>query len=290
MNTRPPDYDRVMELLAGRAMNDLDSMESGELDTLLARMSPEEARLMRDEQTQLEGLKGATLAGWSNADSKTGISPALRARILSQGPAAQSGSPSSVPIDSAFDPASGSSSGFRPVATSMRLREKFAWLTAAASIALAVFAWNRPIGSATTEPAWQARAQLVKDADSKLVSWSATDDPTAKGVSGDIVWNADQQRGYMRFKGLAPNDPRLQQYQLWIFDKGREGEFPVDGGVFDISAASKDPATGDLVVPIAPKLAVRDPALFAVTIEMPGGVVVTKKERLLLLAKADEAK
>jgi hypothetical protein len=33
---------------------------------------------------------------------------------------------------------------------------------------------------------------------------------------------------------------------------------------------------------------VKDPALFAVTLEIPGGVVVTKKERLLLLAKAGE--
>jgi len=278
MNTKPPDYDRVMELLAGRAMNDLDSVESAELETLLARMTSEQARAMRDEQSQLDGVKGATLAGWSGTNDKTGISPALRARILAQGAAVQAGAPRTAQTSLGSTP------------TSMRLREKFAWLTAAASIALAVFAWNRPIGSSIAEPAWQARAQLVKDADSKLVAWSATEDPTAKGVSGDIVWNANQQRGYMRFKGLAANDPRLQQYQLWIFDKGREGEFPVDGGVFDISAASKDPATGDLIVPIAPKLAVRDPALFAVTIEMPGGVVVTKKERLLLLAKAEEAK
>jgi len=278
MNTRPPDYDRVMELLAGRAMNDLDSVETTELETLLARMTPEQARSMREEQLQLEGLKGATLAGWTDTKSNTGISPALRARILAQGAASQAAAASRRSASN------GSSSA------SMRLREKFAWLTAAASIALAVFAWNRPTGTAPPEPAWQARADLVKAADSKLVSWSTTEDPSAKGVSGDIVWNANQQRGYMRFKGLAANDPRLQQYQLWIFDKGREGEFPVDGGVFDISAASKDPTTGDLVVPIAPKLAVRDPALFAVTMEIPGGVVVTKKERLLLLAKADEAK
>lgn len=278
MSTRPPDYDRVMELLAGRALNDLDSAESAELDNLLARMTPAQASSIQHEQSQLNGLTGATLAAWSDANAKPGISPALRAKILAQSAFAQAGATQTMPLKS----------GSAPVA--MRLREKFAWLTAAAAIALAVFAWNRPLHPAASEPAWQARAQLVKDADSQVVAWSATEDPDAKGVSGDIVWNANQQRGFMRFKGLAANDPRLAQYQLWIFDKGREGEFPVDGGVFDINSASKDPETGDLVVPITPKLAVRDPALFAVTMEIPGGVVVTKKERLLLLAKAEEPK
>ena len=84
----------------------------------------------------------------------------------------------------------------------------------------------------------------------------------------------------MRFAGLAPNDPTREQYQLWIFDKDRPAETPVDGGVFDV-----DPATGEVVIAIDPKVRVTDATMFAVTVEKPGGVVVSKRERIPVLAK-----
>jgi len=43
--------------------------------------------------------------------------------------------------------------------------------------------------------------------------------------------------------------------------------------------------TGDeVVVAIDAKLRVREPTLFAITIEKPGGVVVSRRERLVLVA------
>ncbi len=83
----------------------------------------------------------------------------------------------------------------------------------------------------------------------------------------------------MRFRGLAALDPKKAQFQLWIFDKSRDDKFPVDGGVFDV-----DPTTGDVIVPITAKLHVDKPALFAITIEPPGGVVVSKREHIVLTA------
>ena len=82
----------------------------------------------------------------------------------------------------------------------------------------------------------------------------------------------------MRFKGLAVNDAKQLQYQLWIFDKHRDQAFPVDGGVFDVSS------TGEVIVPISAKLRVDEPVLFAVTVEAPGGVVVSKRERIVVTA------
>jgi len=84
----------------------------------------------------------------------------------------------------------------------------------------------------------------------------------------------------MRFQSLAVNDATKRQYQLWIFDAARDQRFPVDGGVFDIDAS-----TGDVVVPISPKIKVSKATLFAVTVEKPGGVVVSKRERIVLTAK-----
>ena len=77
---------------------------------------------------------------------------------------------------------------------------------------------------------------------------------------------------------MPPNDPSQEQYQLWIIDPERDAE-PIDGGVFDVASS------GEVVVPIQAKLKVLKPAAFAITIEKPGGVVVSTQERLPLLAQ-----
>ena len=130
-----------------------------------------------------------------------------------------------------------------------------------------------------TPTAAEARAELLASAtDVTTLAWTPTTDPNGKGTSGDVVWSKSAQKGYMRFTGLATNDPKQIQYQLWIFDKNRPQETPVDGGVFDVSS------TGEVIIPITAKLSVDDPVLFAVTIEKPGGVVVSKRERIVVTA------
>jgi hypothetical protein len=129
------------------------------------------------------------------------------------------------------------------------------------------------------------RATLVASArDLVRADWSGTDDPLASGVTGDVVWSTDRQEGYLRFRSLAANDPRANQYQLWIFDPTRADweARPVDGGVFDVGT------NGEVVVPIDAKLEVRESARFAITLEVPGGVVVSNRERLILTATPGE--
>jgi hypothetical protein len=116
-----------------------------------------------------------------------------------------------------------------------------------------------------------------------VISWSSTEDPAASQASGDLVWDDRQQEGYMRFKGLAPNDPDVYQYQLWIFDATRDERHPVDGGVFDVPSGSDE-----VIVPIRAKLPVGEPVLFAITVEKPGGVVVSDRERIALVAKPNQ--
>ena len=112
--------------------------------------------------------------------------------------------------------------------------------------------------------------------------WTALSDPLIQNseVSGELVWNSAEARGYMRFSGLPENDPGQMQYQLWIFDRSLSDATPIDGGVFDIQAAA-----GQLVA-IDPKIAVQEAWRFAITLERPGGVVVSDRSRLLLLADA----
>ena len=77
------------------------------------------------------------------------------------------------------------------------------------------------------------------------------------------------------------NDPAMRQYQLWIFDGGRDKRYPVDGGVFDIPANATE-----VVLPIRAALPVLSPKAFAVTIEKPGGVVVSGREHVVALGAA----
>ncbi|MFT3694562.1 MAG: anti-sigma factor [Kofleriaceae bacterium] len=163
------------------------------------------------------------------------------------------------------------------------------WLMAAVCLLAAggafYYAWDQkqkpavtpPIATAKT-PAEERNALLASASDAQTIAWTVTQDAAAKGASGDVVWSAAQQKGFMRFVGLAVNDPKQFQYQLWIFDKTRDQAFPVDGGVFDVGA------NGEVIVAINPKLHVDDLALFAVTVEKPGGVVVSKRERIVVTA------
>ena len=113
----------------------------------------------------------------------------------------------------------------------------------------------------------------------RVLPWTATEDPAASGAGGAVVWNGDAQAGVMRFSGLAPNDPAEWQYQLWIFDAARDERFPVDGGVFDVGP------DGEALVPIRASLPVSEAVLFAITVERAGGVVVSSRERIALVAQ-----
>jgi hypothetical protein len=110
-------------------------------------------------------------------------------------------------------------------------------------------------------------------------SWRAGGDATGAQVTGDVVWDEASQTGYMRFVNLRHNEPNAEQYQLWIFDAERDQRFPVDGGVFDVT--SRD---GEQIVRIQAKLRVHVPLLFAVTVEHPGGVVVSDRSRIAAIA------
>ncbi|MDA7977566.1 MAG: anti-sigma factor [Pirellulales bacterium] len=126
----------------------------------------------------------------------------------------------------------------------------------------------------------QQLQQLESDAGTVHIDWNETD--------GEVVWNQQRQEGFMRFRNLPINDPKVEQYQLWIFDGLRNAAHPVDGGVFDMSAPQQD--ADSVIVRIQAKLHVNEPGLFAVTVEKPGGVVVSERAQIVATASMDSAK
>jgi anti-sigma-K factor RskA len=154
------------------------------------------------------------------------------------------------------------------------------WLAAAAALVLAIAGWW-PQGEVSI-PTASAEAQYAEllAANALELNWTATEDATALEASGTVLWDQPSQMGFMRFSGLAANDPTQFQYQLWIFDAARGEQYPVDGGVFDIPAGTRE-----ITVPIDPRLPINEAILFAVTVEQPGGVVVSTRERITVLAE-----
>lgn len=155
-----------------------------------------------------------------------------------------------------------------------------AWIAAAAAIVAAIAGWWPRAGEElTTQVAVQQLEATAEEV--TTVALSGTEDATvASEFAGEVIWSQSEQRGYMKLAGLAANDPAAEQYQLWIIDAER-GEYPVDAGVFDVP----NDANGESTVPFIAKLAVYQPAAFAITVERPGGVVVSSQNRVAAIGK-----
>jgi DNA-directed RNA polymerase specialized sigma24 family protein len=156
------------------------------------------------------------------------------------------------------------------------------WYAAVAMLLLALWAgWDhtpdRPIS--VPAPLTSQRTTLMEQApDAIQVEWAPSEIDEYSGVIGDVVWSPSLQAGFMRLRGLPANAPSEKQYQLWIVDAARD-EHPVDGGVFDVPAGA-----GEVIVPIDAKLRVDDAETFAITLEQPGGVVVSAGPLLVVAA------
>jgi anti-sigma-K factor RskA len=148
------------------------------------------------------------------------------------------------------------------------------WAAAAAVAVIAAISLREkpPIPPAQAEARLRAEARDLIERDFAGLG-------TFKDAGGKVIWSDQFQQGYMTLTGIPANDPKKAQYQLWIVDPKRD-EAPVDGGVFDI------PADGSpVVIPIAAKLALTQPQAFVITLEQPGGVVKSKQEQVVALAK-----
>jgi anti-sigma-K factor RskA len=165
----------------------------------------------------------------------------------------------------------------------------FGWLgwavAAAACVALALNLYltrpptnvvNRP-GTPTPTPEQkltpsQMRQALILSAPDLARATLGAGEINALKPTGDIVWSDSKQAGYVRLSGLPRNDPSKETYQLWIVAENQDPKTPVDGGTFDISS------DGEIIIPIDAKVKVQNPQVFAITIEKPGGVVVSKNK------------
>ena len=265
--------ERLGELLMQRATGALSAPEADALAQALAK-------LPSGEVARWERAAAELAAAFAAADPsmREPMPTALAERVISNGEAMVRSQPRITPLVIA-----------PMIAPRTNAFAWTGWLAAAAALALWLAAprtSERPSVSVAVAPAPIATPSQLRDslltADSAVerLAWTATKDSSALGASGDVVWSGRAQRGVMRIAGLHANDRTRWQYQLWIFDKTRDQKYPVDGGVFDMPAGKSE-----VYVPIDARVPVGDAVMFAVTVEHAGGVVVSTRERIALLAQ-----
>jgi hypothetical protein len=253
---------RFEELSAGRALGDLTPAEESELLALSEQLglSPDLGFELLAASLEIDALQG-TLEPLPDA-----LASRLRKSAAAQ-----------MPAESACI--------IRPPLSVWQTLVRSPFTGWGAAAAILFFAFVRP--DRETRPGEMAEFSIsAAQADATLRS-QATDLVVRpfeglgdfSTVSGEVTWSDQFQQGYMTLNGIPANDPTQAQYQLWIVDPKRD-EAPVDGGVFDI------PSDGfPVVVPIAAKLLLTNPQAFVITLEQPGGVVKSKQEKVVALAK-----
>ena len=273
----PPE--ELFDLLADRAAFGLDDDETRRLDELL-RDFP----WVREDC--IDEAAAALAVGFAEVDLDitedvpddvmARISRGVHDTIGDQAPATEDSDPIAGRIDS---PAPGGNLGW------------LGWLAAAAAIGLALILWKPADTLLAPGPSSESELVAWMNERPEAIKWDwapglVEPDEDATGI---VTFDPASQEGYMLIKGLEPNDPRFQQYQLWIWDKDREPDpenpspladnvHPVDGGVFDVNDE------GEAVIPIKASLVVDQPYLFAVTVERPGGVAKSDKSQVPIIA------
>ncbi len=250
-------YDTFLELDAGRALGDLSPDELKEWEELAAIHQDEDPTGFDFLVAELEVHNATT----------TSVPPSLSSLL------SETIHEFSNDKEEKKDPA--------PVSNNISI---FPWLGWAAAACLLIFFnpfGQKPPKEIIQELTASEKLETLLD-EAPLATQSLAFSPASdlyKEVTGEVIWNDDRQEGYMKLSNLPANDPNQNQYQLWIVDPERD-ELPVDGGVFDF------PSESDVaVIPIRNALPVNKPVAFVITLEQPGGVVRSKQEIVVALAK-----
>ena len=289
----PDENDRLIELMIQRSTSGLSESEQKEFDQLAV------GREHHDESERFDLTAAALDLGYTSGSAEDEMPRGLQDQLLLAAGrffgedkfenANLDGS--GVELLSRRDQAGSSSNRLDSDRSNSAKANRFSWREAialavtAACLMLLLSGFNPFAKPADSIAAIPTPAQLYNDfttaqppSDIVNVSWTPVHTPNA---SGKVAWSDDRQEGYMVFEGLPINDPTVEQYQLWIFDTDKAQKHPVDGGVFDITAS------GEVIVPIDAKIEVAKAVQFAVTVENPGGVVVSDRERIPVLAAID---
>lgn len=273
------DREKLLELLSDQVIFGLSDEESAELERLKQKFPDW-------EEHSFESL--ATVISLSKLPTNEQLPESLRQKItaeaeifFSQKDGMPDDSGTTSVISNTFD-------------METEPAQNFGWnwlgwaVAAVALVALGINIWflqtrptteiaENPMPTVTSTPTLNEKFnQLLASGDTIKANF----DPLSfKSFKGNIVWSNAEQKGYMRLSGLPVNDKSKETYQLWIVDAAQGEKTPVSGGVFDVDE------NGEVIIPVDAEVLVKDPKAFAITVEKPGGVVVSRQEKVAGIAK-----
>jgi len=273
---------RGEEILADRATQPLDPLAAVALETALVVEPELDAGALDRAAAALHSALVHVV--------REPMPAALAARVAARGREIVGGTARASAPEASLPPAPAATPTTAPAPSDRSdFVSSLGWLVAAAALVLAVAGFWPRIREALDPPtpAGEMRLFEARAVDRLSGTFAAQAELAGRDVAGRCAWSDSEQRGFLALRGLPPNDATQEQYQLWILVPSQE--HPIDGGVFDVKGvaaadATAVPAGGELVVPVAAKLRVLGPTAFAITIEKPGGVVVSDRKRLVLLA------
>lgn len=144
------------------------------------------------------------------------------------------------------------------------------WLAAAACASLFAASAYRNAASNAFHAANESR--LAHDAPSRTFTVLDAPGPAA----AEVEWNDDAQRGTLRIRHL-PASEAATEYQVWLAQTSDSERLPIPVGRFSVGA-SADETKVALTAPVV----VRAPDRIIVTREARGGVLVSKREQVML--------
>lgn len=278
--------ERLLELLTDQTVFGLDEKESMELKKIKKEFPD------WDDDVSLE--LAAAAIGLSTLETKEELPSDLRMKIFASADEYFETHQASQKVLN-FTPKSNVNAGAAATETVRTIVETktspWQWLgwafAAAACVALAFTLLTRP--NNTTEivktpetiqtPSPQLTVEQILASATDAVKIPLANPKNEKEIVGEMVWSNAEQKGYARFTNLPVNDANKETYQLWIVDETQDAKTPISGGVFNVNKA------GEVIVPVNAQLEVKKPKMIAVTVEKPGGVVVSKQEKVVALAK-----
>lgn len=273
------DREKLIELLSDQAIFGLDENESAELERLKQRFPDW-------EKDSFESA--ATAISLSKLPAGEMVPEHLREKIAAQAENFFSQNDEIIEESGATPPMS------ERAIIETAPEKTFGWnwlgwaVAAVAIVALGISLWSmqtqpttelakNPTPTVTPTPTLNEQFNGLLASDKAV---KASFDAVAfKSLNGNVVWSNEQQKGYIRVSGLPINDKSKETYQFWIFDAVQGEKTPVSGGTFDVAE------DGDVIIPINADVKVSDPKAFAITVEKPGGVVVSKQEKVAGIAK-----
>ena len=204
MNTPQRSDEPLVDLLIKEATEGLSSEERAELAKLTYRFPSMDTHFAEDTVAAL------TLALVGKGERIPG---GLRDSILGEADFPHTGSKPVSLDDARFR-------RDRKGLTTAAVSSTAGWWTAAAAFVLAVAGWWPRLATDSAQMANQSpvetRQELLASGHAIRASWTPAVAAPGEGepLVGDVVFDPVSQRGFLTFRGIPANDPRLAQYQL----------------------------------------------------------------------------